>query len=142
MASSKLLFSAVIGEKSLELVKSDLKNKTNVLLEKNIGRSLHSIPGTNSISFISKKKPLWEIFSIDISTLTINKIANLDGNYEDIAWISKEVVLQAKKNQLLQFNIKTDSVWKELINKDSLQIQNISRITISPDGTKVAIVGE
>ena len=141
-ASSKLLFSAVIGEKSLELVKSDLKNKTNVLLEKNIGRSLHSIPGTNSISFISKKKPLWEIFSIDITTLTINKIANLDGNYEDIAWISKDVVLQAKKNQLLQFNIKTDSIWKELINKDSLQIQNISRITISPDRTKIAIVGE
>ena len=141
-ASNKLLFSAVIGEKSLELVKSDLKNKTNVLLEKNIGRSLHCIPGTNSISFISKKKPLWEIFSIDITTLTINKITNLDDNYEDIAWISKDVVLQAKKNQLLQFNIKTDSVWKELINKDSLQIQNISRITISPDKTKIAIVGE
>ena len=33
------------------------------------------------------------IFSISLSIpLTINKITNLDGNYEDIAWISKDVV--------------------------------------------------
>jgi len=50
------LFSAVIGENALELVKSDLNNNSNNILEKNIGRSLYKIPNTNFISFISKKK--------------------------------------------------------------------------------------
>ena len=54
----------------------------------------------------------------------------------------KMLFYKQKKINFYNFNIKTDSVWKELINKDSLQIQNISRITISPDRTKIAIVGE
>ena len=140
--NDKLVVSAIIGENSLELVTSDLKHKTNFTLQKNIGRSLHKIPNNNKVSYISKKNPEWEIMSLDVSSLRTAKITTLDGKYEDIYWLSEDVVLQAKKNQILQYNIKTDSVWSEFFTVDDTQIQNISRISISPDGTKMAIVGE
>ena len=100
-----VLFSAVIGENALELVKSDLNNNSNNILEKNIGRSLHKIPNTNLISFISKKKINWEILTVNTSTLSIDTITLLDGNYEDICWLTKEIVLLAKKNQIVQLTI-------------------------------------
>lgn len=140
--NDKLVVSAVIGKNSLDLVTSDLRYKTNFTLQKNIGRSIHKIPNSNKVSFISKKNPQWEIRSLDVSTLRTAKIANLDGKYEDIFWLSDAIVLQAKKNQILQLNIQKDSVWKEFYTVDDSQIQNISRIAISPDGTKMAIVGE
>ncbi len=137
-----IIFSAVIGENSLELFKSDLIKKTNISLYKNIGRSLHKIPNTTKISFINKNKTQWEILSLDARTLKIDTIAALDGNYEDIAWLSKDIILQAKGNKILQLQIKTDIAWKIFYMTDSLQIKNISRITISPDTSKIAIVGE
>tara|TARA_R110001632_G_scaffold10505_1_gene38801 strand:+ start:3316 stop:4491 length:1176 start_codon:yes stop_codon:yes gene_type:complete len=140
--SDKLVISAVIGKNSLDLVTSDLKHKTNFTLQNNIGRSLHKIPNSSKVSYISKKNPQWEIRSLDVSTLRTAKIAELDGKYEDIYWMSEDVVLQAKKNKILQLNTKTDTVWSELFTVDDAQIQNISRISISPDGTKMAIVGE
>ena len=137
-----LLFSAVIGENALELVKSDLNNNSNNILEKNIGRSLHKIPNTNLISFISKKKMNWEILAVNTSTLSIDTITLLDGNYEDICWLTKEIVLLAKKNQIVQLTISKKTVWYKNVNKEQLNLKNISRISVSPDGKKIAIVGE
>jgi len=132
----------VIGENALELVKSDLNNNSNNILEKNIGRSLHKIPNTNLISFISKKKINWEILTVNTSTLSIDTITLLDGNYEDICWLTKEIVLLAKKNQIVQLTISKKTVWYKNVNKEQLNLKNISRISVSPDGKKIAIVGE
>jgi hypothetical protein len=134
-----VLFSAVIVENALELVKS---NNLNNILEKNIGRSLHKIPNTNLISFISKKKMNWEISAVNTSTLSIDKISGIEGNYEDICWLTKEIVLLAKKNQIVQLTISKENIWKEFVNKDQLNLKNISRISVSPNGKKIAIVGE
>jgi hypothetical protein len=132
----------VIGENALELVKSDLNNNLNNILEKDIGRSLHKIPNTNLISFISKKKMNWEILALNTSTLSIDKISDLERNYEDICWLTNEIVLLAKKNQIVQLTISKETVWREFVNKEQLNLKNISRISVSPDRKKIAIVGE
>ena len=137
-----LVVSSVIGKNSLDLVISDLIHKTNFTLQKNIGRSIHRIPNTNMVSYISKKNSQWEIRSLDISTLRTAKIVAIDGKHEDICWLSDGTILLANKNQILKFNPKTDKDWSVFYTIDDTEIQNISRITVSPDGTKISIVGE
>ncbi len=138
-----IVVSSVIGENSLDLVISNLKHKTNFTLQRNIGRSIHRIPNTDKVSYISKKnEEQWEIRSLDVGTLRTEKIANTDGKYEDLFWFSEDIVLQAKKNQILQLNTKTDTIWSEFFTIEDNLIQNISRISISPDRTKIAIVGD
>ncbi|MFY0629167.1 MAG: nuclear transport factor 2 family protein [Flavobacteriaceae bacterium] len=137
-----LVVSSVIGKNSLDLVISDLRHKTNFTLQKNIGRSIHRIPNTNMVSYVSKKNSQWEIRSLDVGTLRTAKIATIDGKREDICWLSDGTILLAKKNQILKFNPKKDKNWSIFYTIDDSEIQNISRITVSPDGTKISIVGE
>ena len=140
--SDKIVVSSVIGKNSLDLVTSDLKHKTNFTLQKNIGRSIHRIPNTNMVSYISKKNSQWEIRSLDVIKLRTSKIIELNGKYEDICWLADGTILLARKNQILRFNPKKDRDWKVFFTIEDGQIQNISRITVSPDGTKISIVGE
>ena len=84
----------------------------------------------------------WEILAVNTSTLSIDKISDLEGNYEDICWLTKEIVLLAKKNQIVQLTISKETVWREFVNKEQLNLKNISRISVSPDRKKIAIVGE
>jgi hypothetical protein len=84
----------------------------------------------------------WEILAVNTSTLSIDTITLLDGNYEDICWLTKEIVLLAKKNQIVQLTISKKTVWYKNVNKEQLNLKNISRISVSPDGKKIAIVGE
>jgi len=137
-----LLISSVIGKNSLNLVISDLKNKTNATIVKNIGRSIHRIPSTNSVSYISKKNPQWEIHSLDTETLESTKLVEIDGKYEDICWLSDGTILLAKKNQILKFNTKSDKEWTVFVSINDPKIKKISRITVSPDGHKISIVAE
>ena len=84
----------------------------------------------------------WEILAVNTSTLSIDKISDVEGDYEDICWLTKEIVLMAKKNQIVQLTISKETVWREFVNKEQLNLKNISRISVSPNGKKIAIVGE
>ncbi|MEQ6124713.1 nuclear transport factor 2 family protein [Pseudotenacibaculum sp. MALMAid0570] len=140
--NEKIVVSSIIGKGTLDLVISDLKHKTNFTIQKNIGRSIHRIPNTNKVSYISKKNENWEVRSLDVGNLRTAKIADLDGKYEDICWLSDGSVLQAKKNQILRFDPKSSKEWEVFFTIDDSEIQNISRIIVSPDGTMISIVGE
>lgn len=140
--NKKLVVSAVIGKNSLDLVTSDLQYGSNFTLQKNIGRSLHKIPNSNKVSYVSKKGGSWELRSLDVGNLRTQKIVALSGKYEDVCWLPDGSILQAKKNQILRFDPKVDKDWKVMAAINDSEIQNISRITISPDGTKISIVGE
>ena len=140
--NKKIVVSAVIGKNSLDLVTSDLQYESNFTLQKNIGRSLHKIPNTNKVSYISKKEGTWQIRSLDVGKLKTEKIVDINGKYEDMCWLSNGSILLARKNQILIYNPKTDTDWKVMAAINDSEIQNISRITVSPDGSKIAIVGE
>lgn len=61
---SKTLVSFVLGDPSTLQV-CDSITKACKTYGKNIGRSLHKIPGQPKVSFISKEKEHWEILSLD-----------------------------------------------------------------------------
>lgn len=140
--NKKIVVSAVIGKNSLDLVTSDLQYGSNLTLQKNIGRSLHKIPNSNEVSYISKRTGTWEIRALNVGALRTRKIVELSGKYEDMCWLPDGSILQAKKNQILRFDPKVDKDWKVMAAINDSEIQNISRITVSPDGTKLSIVGE
>jgi len=140
--NKKIVVSAVIGKNSLDLVTSDLQYGSNFTLQKNIGRSLHKIPNSSKIGYVSKKGSTWEIRALDVGNLRTSKIVDLNGKYEDICWLPDGSILQARKNQILRFDPKVDKDWKVMAAINDSEIQNISRVTVSPDGTKLSIVGE
>lgn len=127
---------------SLQLFISNLKKKTNISVAKNVGRSVHKIPNTDLMSFISKEnKKYWLVKSINPKTKEIKTITSV-GKSEDITWLPNGILLIAKDNSIYKFNPKTDKYPNLFFSFSDENINNISRITVNSTGTKIALVAE
>ena len=133
--------STIIND-NLELYVSNLKEKTNISVAKNVGRSVHKIPNSNLMSFISKeRKDYWLLKSLNPKTKEIKTITSV-GKSEDVTWLPNGVLLIAKGNSIYKFNPKKDKNPSLFFSFSDENINNISRVTANSNGTKIAIVAE
>ncbi|WP_217491451.1 nuclear transport factor 2 family protein [Polaribacter reichenbachii] len=136
------LIASVIVNDSLHLISSNLKKKTNTTIAKMVGRSIHKIPNSNLVSFISKEnKEYWLLKSLNPQTLEIKTICSV-GKSEDVTWLINGTLLISKGNSIYKFNPKKDKNLSLFFNFTDENINNISRITVNTTSTKLAIVAE
>jgi len=136
------LVSSGLEDDSLSLYVSNLNIYKNNKIESNIGRSLHKIPNTNMISFISKKNTAWEIKSLEFVTGKTKIIAKTLSDVEDMCWLPDGTMLMGKENTLYKLNPEKDTEWIEIVSLRDYGITNITRLAVNSDGKKIAIVGE
>lgn len=133
---------SVIVNDSLHLIISDLKSKTNTTVAKNVGRSVHKIPDTELMSFISKENDkYWLLKSLNPKTKEIKTITSV-GKTEDVTWLPNGTLLLPNQSTIYQFNPKTDKNPKLFFSFSDENINNISRMAVNSEGTKIAIVAE
>jgi Tol biopolymer transport system component len=132
----------VIVDKNLDLIISNLKNKTNSTIQKKVGRSVHKIPNTEFVSYISKANDQWEVMLYNTKNGDRKKIINTIGNKEDVCWLPNGTLLMAVGNTIMKFNPATDSEWSVFHAFSKTKHQNISRIIVNKKGTYLAIVSE
>lgn len=108
-------------------------------LGENPGRSIHKIPGKDALSFLNKNHTPWLIQAYYPKTDSLSEITNVPFQMEDMAWTPSGSIVMGNGNTL---SIWTDGKgWsKEMLvfEKDG----TISRLAVSPDGKKIAIVFE
>ena len=137
------VLSSVLDGNNLSLYLSNIDTKTNRKLEENVGRSLHKIPNSNLISFVSKKDSLkWKIKSIDPVSGSIKHLKITLDKIEDYCWLPNGTLLMGKDDKLYKYKPKRDSNWIEIASLSDFGIKNITRLTVNAEGTKLAIVGE
>lgn len=131
----------VLGE-PMTLQWYNLKTKRNEILENNIGRSLHKIPGQPAMSFVQKKsEDEWVINKLDIKTRQITPITTSINGSEDLAWTPDGRILMSDGQKLFVFDPKSGTEWKEIeVNPGNSAITGITRLAISKDGKKLAVV--
>ncbi|WP_188599180.1 hypothetical protein [Polaribacter pacificus] len=130
----------VIVGNSLDLIISDLASKENKTIQKKVGRSVHKIPKTKLVSYISKAKDQWEIRSLNPKTGETKKIINTLGKTEDICWLPNGTILLAKGNSIMSYNPNNDKDWTVFHTFNSHK--NISRIIVNSKGTQLALVSD
>lgn len=138
----KMAITVVIVDGNLDLMINDLKSKKNSTIQKKVGRSLHHIPKTKLVSYISKTNDIWEIRSLNPKTKETKKIINSVGKNEDICWLPNGALLLAKGNTLLTYNPRTDTNWKVFHTFPKKKHKKISRILVNKKGTLLALVSE
>ncbi|WP_299887639.1 hypothetical protein [uncultured Lacinutrix sp.] len=136
------LASFVIRGDSSYLVSSNLNNKTNKILDKNIGRSLHRIPNSQLFSYISKVGDSWAVNSMNPETGESKKIINTISKSEDMCWLINGTILMPKGNTIYKFNPKTDQDWSTFKIFENPDLQNITRIATNEIGTLLSLVSE
>ncbi len=139
--NADILASSVLEDGSMSLYVTNFKEKENYKIEAKVGRSLHKIPNTNLVSYISKANDsLWDIKSFDpISYKTKSIVATLP-NSDDMCWLSQSTMLMGKGDKLYKNNNAKD--WIEVASLEEYDISNITRLAVSPDGIKLVLVGE
>jgi len=134
--------SSVLDDKGLALVVSDLRDGSHRTIQRNVGRSLHNIPDSDLVSFISKESDPWEIRSLDPGTGDVQKITDMYEKTDDICWLSDGTIIAADNQILVQINPKKQKEWGRFLRLEKKEISNISRIAVSPNGKYMALVFE
>ncbi|GGX14699.1 nuclear transport factor 2 family protein [Aquimarina muelleri] len=137
-----IVISSVLEKNGLSLVVSNLKNNTNDTIQKQVGRSLHKIPNSNLISYISKENEVWEIKSLDPITKSTKTIIHTIPKVEDMCWLPNGTILMGKENRIFKFTPKTDSRWSTFYTFMDNEIGNISRMATNSNGNKLTVVSE
>ncbi len=111
------------------------------VVEQNIGRSLHRMPGQLAISFVHKiSDDEWWIKRLDLRTQQITPLVQTLSGSEDYAWTPSGYVLMGRGSILYQWNSGAAG-WTAVADLSSQGIDGITRIAVSPAGDRVAIVG-
>lgn len=136
-----ILISSVLIDERMDLVISNLKDNTNLTVHKNIGRSLYKIPNSNLIGFISIENNSTTIKTLNPITGNINTIKSLPIPIEDICWLTKSIILIPNGKTIAQLNTSDDSI-SNLNSFKEEEINEISRISVSPDNKHLVLVSE
>ncbi|WP_420577443.1 TolB family protein [Ekhidna sp.] len=129
----------VLGDTSTMQIINTKTNKARVVAS-NIGRSLHKIPGSNQFSYVDKSSKPWLIKSMDPVTEESKILVNTLEGSEDYCWMPNGFIIMGSASKLFLWKGKGD--WIEIANLVSEGISNITRVSVSPDGTKLTIAAE
>lgn len=132
------LFSFVLGDTST-LQRSDLITNTNVVLDYNIGRSLHKIPGSDAISYVSKKDEEWRIIRHEAGNGSNSIIGKTLPKSEDMAWAGDNTIFMGSGNMLYLMTL-DDKKWKPVKGFSETGLSDITRLAINSSSKKIAIV--
>ena len=112
------------------------------VVARNIGRSLHRVPAAGTISFVQWDEDLQGAISeLDPATGDIKNLAPLlDGN-EFYAWTPAGVLVMGQGSRLFSWVPGSSRSWRELADLSAAGVTGISRIAVSPEGDRVAVVG-
>lgn len=136
-----LLATVLVGNR-MDLVLIDTKENTHRVVGKNVGRSLHRIPDSQRLSYISKAKPQWEIMALDPISGDSEKLADCHKNREDINWLDGNTLITGSGKSLLTLKLDSLGPWKTIMEFGQDQIHNISRIAINTGKSRLAFVAE
>jgi hypothetical protein len=127
----------VLGEPNT-LHYRNVRTTRDTVVARNIGRSLHRIPGQNAISFVEQVGEKWLIRAYDPVKKQVRDLTESDPKSDHFnAWTANGLLLESRGNELWSFNPKT-SQWQAVRLPDGLPRRKLSRIAVL--GKRVALV--
>lgn len=106
----------------------------------NIGRSLHSVPGSEAVSFLVKGDEWW-IHVLDLETDRSRRTARALEGSEDYAWTPQGLLLMGQESRLYSLDPAAGGDWVLVADLAGEGIHGITRIAVSPNGNHIALVG-
>lgn len=119
-----------------------LPTKKDTIIAKNIGRSLHRVPGENAISFvqrISDKEAV--IKKLNTHTLVVTDVTPTINGRDDLCWLPDGRILMSDGPKIYSIKPGPGATWTEVTIDTTVDLsKGISRLAVSQDGKKIAIV--
>lgn len=140
---SNTILAAVVAD-GMNLHRINLKEQQDSLMITRVGRSLHRIPGSNSMSYSLVN----EFGELDLYLLDMDEamssyfICTMPQGVQDYTWLNSTQILLGNENRMLIYDTLGEANWVEVGTLSTLNLQNITRLAVSPDGKKLAVVAQ
>ena len=108
-------------------------------LAKNVGRSIHSVPARAAVSFVDKSREQWSIEEMDLESNEENRVALCIEGSEDYALAPDGRLMMASGAALYTLR-PGESEWTLVRSFEDLGLADITRLALSPDGKRLALV--
>lgn len=111
------------------------------LIADNIGRTLRRHPQTGELLFVDKNREPWQIAAYNPVTSAIRSVIPLFPGSEDFTVDSHGSYWTGNDGKLYR-RAPTDNRWELMADLSAHGIHNISRLAISPENDKIALVSD
>lgn len=115
------------------------------ILARDIGRSLHRIPGTNAVSFVQKGAAPWKVMRLDPDTKAITELVALPAGTEDVTWADSTTLLTGTGTKLLAWKRGAGSAataWQPIADYGFAHLAHITRLAVSGNRQWLAMVAD
>ena len=107
-----------------------------------VGRCIRPVPGRRGLSFVEKVSPAeWWLSEVVFPERTTRRLARMPQGVEDYAWLADGRVVAGQGNRLLALPA-GGTTWREVASYDDAALQNITRLAVSPNGDRLALVSD
>ena len=135
------LVCTVLREDRMDLVVVNFKDKSQRTYQKNVGRSLHQIPGSDLISYTALEDTEIVVKSMDPYSGATEVIAALPDGVQDYCWLNTNQIICGQANDLLLYDLKQGRLWKQFYSLENSS-SNISRLAYQVSSGILALVVE
>jgi WD40 repeat protein len=119
----------------------DVPTEKAEVVAENPGRILRRIPNQNKFSFVHKiSEHEWTIKEFDLRTRTSASLTPTLPGAEDYAWLPSGMLLMSKDSKLFSLVPLRGKNWEEIGDFSKAGLKGITRIAVSPNGERIAIV--
>lgn len=118
---------------------ADTRTGRTEILARGIGRSLQRIPG-RAVSFVERVSDAesW-ISEVDMATRGIRRLVRAPDGGDFHAWTPDGALLMSERSRILLWDPARGGEWREIADLAPLRV---SRLAVSPDGSRLALVAE
>jgi hypothetical protein len=123
---------------------ADTRTGRGRVVTTNIGRSLQRVPGSRRASFVHRVGNSWVLKTVDPDpradmTFDIETIGALPDSADYVVWKSSTELYTATGSRLLRMRL-PNRTWTLVEDLGLKGVSRISRLALSPDGSRLAIV--
>ena len=141
--SDEKMLATVLSGTEMDLYLINLKEKSVETLLQNAGRTLQKIPKTNSLAYtLVNEVGNLDLYIFDMVSKDSYFICELPYGVQDYVWLNEFQVLTGMGSNLFLYDTLGESKWNKVASLDEFGVKNISRMAISPNGKKLAVVVE
>lgn len=117
---------------------ADSRTGRSRIVTQRIGRSIHRIPGRDTISVLHTEGEARTIKELNLKTRTLKPLVRAVGSADgDYAWTPDGAILMSDGKSLMRWN---GSDWTAFADLVARGLSGVSRMAVSPDGKWLALV--
>lgn len=137
------ILATILNEDKMDLVTIDLNLQKIDTLASDAGRTVGKIPGTGLMTYsLVNESGQLDIYTCNMETGESVFICELPYTILDYIWLDDSRILTGANYRLFLFDTWDEGHWSLFGSVERYGITEITRLALSPDGKKLAIVGK